>query len=507
MQETVLNRIQIQRKLVKGEVLKLDSHFDLLPVRKYRDYCGITSFRCNVDSDGPLAVKVLLYDSACSETVVDSPDFEAGENVVAGFCIEALEDCTVYSMYITCQAEPKEINLALCICTYHLEDAVRDKVAKVGDLAEIYITDNGQSLGDVPGAHVFPSPNYGGSSGFTNSLVEAAKNPVITHFILNDDDADLDPEVLFRTKAFLSLCQKDVCICGSMIDADDRCSIVESGSRFEGTEILPFDKDCNITNLEDNVKMERPKDIQYGGWWYFVLSRSAFEETGLPLPLFIKMDDVEYGCRINREKITLVGVSVFHRDFASKYSPVNYYYYIRNLLVTGCVSGKIEKHHLDEIISKIYLEIACYRYSNAEMMILAVKDFLKGPEHVFNQYKEGMIKPLTPVKIIPLWDFIETPIAKPAGFSFRKYTMNGALLPSKGKVRRKIGDMQTSDFYRVGEVLYEIDDESGFLADKSLLSSISLTVKTKTIGRTLGRDFDRLSKQYVLYNETYTNSL
>jgi len=35
--------------------------------------------------------------------------------------------------------------------------------------------------------------------------------------------------------------------------------------------------------------------IDYGGFWFFSFSKEVVEEIGLPMPFFIKVDDVEFG--------------------------------------------------------------------------------------------------------------------------------------------------------------------------------------------------------------------
>ena len=478
MGRTALHRIGINKKLDCGDTVVLNSHFDLFPVGKYRDYCDLHRFTVEVDCDGKVSSEILVYREDCTETVLKSDSF-GDDGILAGFRITALKDCFVKSLCVACEEEPKEVNLALCICTYKLYDDVKKKVKAVKGLAEIYITDNGSALGEINGAHEFPSPNYGGSTGFTNAMVEASKNEKITHFILNDDDASFDPEVLFRTKAFLGFCKKDVCICGTMIDADDRHTVVESGARFEGCELYPYDANLDTDLLESNILMERKKDIHYGGWWYFVLSRETFEEAGLPLPLFIKMDDVEYGCRIKKEKITLCGISAFHKRFTAKYSPVNSYYYMRNLLTVGCITGRIGRHDLKKVIEKVYVEIVCYRYLDAEMMIKGIEDFIKGPEYVLGLYKNGMIECEMP-ELIPLDSFECEECVKPAGFLFRKLTLNGALLPSRGKIVRNVWDNHTEDFYRLKEVCFIIG-EKGLVMKKDVKKILLFCSETKKI--------------------------
>lgn len=72
--------------------------------------------------------------------------------------------------------------------------------------------DNGNTLTD----HAFPefvryipNKNCGGAGGFTRGMLEAVKLKKFTHVILMDDDIFLEPEVLERTRCFLSVLKKE----------------------------------------------------------------------------------------------------------------------------------------------------------------------------------------------------------------------------------------------------------------------------------------------------------
>ena len=152
---------------------------------------------------------------------------------------------------------------------------------------------------------------------------------------------------------------------------------------------------------------------------------------------------------------------------------------MRNLLTVGCITGRIGRHDLKKVIEKVYVEIVCYRYLDAEMMIKGIEDFIKGPEYVLGLYKNGMIECKMP-ELIPLDSFECEECVKPAGFLFRKLTLNGALLPSRGKIVRNVWDNHTEDFYRLKEVCFIIG-EKGLVMKKDVKKILLFCSETKKI--------------------------
>src|SRR3712207_7609110 len=56
-------------------------------------------------------------------------------------------------------------------------------------------------------------------------------------------------------------------------------------------------------------------DVEFGGWWCCLVPLAAVREVGLPLPLFLKWDDVELALRAGAAgfpTVALPGASVWH---------------------------------------------------------------------------------------------------------------------------------------------------------------------------------------------------
>ena len=129
--------------------------------------------------------------------------------------------------------------------------------------------------------------------------------------------------------------------------------------------------------------LTRPSPIHYNGWWYFGLPLELLDEVGLPMPCFIRGDDVEFGLRLNRHGIPTVGlpgVAIWHEPFYLKLQGWQGYYELRNGLVYACL-------HMPRPASAIALLLAnrlighllAYRYLDAALVLRATGDWLRGP--------------------------------------------------------------------------------------------------------------------------------
>src|SRR5205085_8693821 len=100
----------------------------------------------------------------------------------------------------------------------------------LGCLRKIVVVDQGSrrvtahpSFGRLPpGAAgkvaVIEQANFGGAGGFTRSILEALNTPGATHMLLMDDDAELEPESVYRAARLLALARGDLAVGGNMLD-------------------------------------------------------------------------------------------------------------------------------------------------------------------------------------------------------------------------------------------------------------------------------------------------
>ncbi|MBQ6547421.1 MAG: hypothetical protein IJL79_00580, partial [Candidatus Methanomethylophilaceae archaeon] len=284
---------------------------------------------------------------------------------------------------------------------------------------------------------------------------------------------------------------------GTMLSLEEPCKVYESGALCDGPELYSLKRDVDVTTIQGNLLLTKEDKMNYTGWWYSVFPISIIERIGYPLPFFFKEDDVEYVLRSDIGRMTICGLSVWHP--VPKYDPSVNYYYVRNHLSTMASHGMLNRRNIKAFISKILLEISAYRYQGAETMISGMKDFMRGPDSVYNSCRDGPFRCSMEFKDLDELrkedDFTSEPPR--CGFFLRLITMNGLLLPSKGCTEKEARDMETKDFYRMGKILYSIGNGKGFIAVRKRTRTISLVLKTLSLWSRLSVRKGGLSKRYV----------
>jgi len=391
------------------------------------------------------------------------------------------------------------------VCTYRREEDIAEKVSEFSEPIpghHLYIIDNGNTLEHIEtdNLSVIGSPNLGGSGGFTNGILHALDDGC-THIILNDDDALVSRESVFRMVMFAGMLRpefSDACIAGTMLDIGDPSIVYESGAQVVSGCLQSLKKGLDISNDKDLIELFGDERIDYVNWTFLCIPSSAFREHGLPLPLFIHEDDVEFGLRIKRKTITLPGLYIWHPAYSDKFAPINYYYYSRNRMVVLSCSGGIPEGYIDRICNDMGIEAAAYRYECCEEMIDGMRDFLRGPDHVFSLCRQSNRKGRT----IELQD-VDTlrdglnliDHAPAADLKLRRRTLNGITSRAAGDIEASPFDMDTAHFYRIGKVLYRVRDE-GFIAKRSRLKAISCAVRITLLKRKVKKAAPSLVKEY-----------
>lgn len=297
------------------------------------------------------------------------------------------------SVYVECK-NAADVNCAIIFCTYKRERYIIKNVNyllqnlnKCSELnCTIIVVDNAKTLSpsDFAGNLVLiENTNTGGSGGFKRGMEEAARIGRFTHFILMDDDVEIDFAAIQKSLNFLRLLKpeyKDLAIAGSMLYLDKPTVQFEAGGHFErdGTQ-KSFGHFLDLAEPENLIENDKENDINYGGWWLMCIPFKYIEEENFPLPFFLKYDDVEYALRCKLRIITLNGVGVWHEKFETKYNSASEYYNTRNYLhlcSLYCNNFNAEKWVKKQISAKKKRQ----QYKMAEAVKLGYEDFLKGME-------------------------------------------------------------------------------------------------------------------------------
>lgn len=299
------------------------------------------------------------------------------------------------------------INLALSTTTFKNEqyilpniELVKAGISKEGgpirDHFHMFVVDNGQTLDHTSLSDelitVLPNPNTGGSGGFARGMMAATETPgQFTHIILMDDDVSIMPESLIRTFNLLSLAKgeyKDAFINGAMLSMEDPTRQYEDVSYVDASGIYRRVKeDLNVGKLSDILENERTSvevDQAYGAWWYSCIPVKAIEKNGLPMPFFIRCDDVEFGMRNKPVYMTMNCICVWHASFEGRFrASVDCYQYFRNffamIALDDCAD---ERMFVLRIQRGVRQKLRDMDYQAAEFILDGFEDYLRGPEYL-----------------------------------------------------------------------------------------------------------------------------
>ena len=319
-------------ELLPEESIEFRGFMNAFSLDKWGKYTDIGSLKLSLECTGRYSVELHteLWESSSeceNDSVIDVPDMiETGLLCVR---ITAITDTSILSGSYVSDAEPEHARIAFDVCTYRRPEYIEKKketFLKAMDYdglsknAEMFIVDNASELDTStsdPRIHVFHNPNTGGSGGISRGIEEIHKAGGFTHIVMMDDDTVLEPECLYRTWSFVSCLKdgyKDVAMAGTMLLADDGCVVYESGAVFRSStdniaRCRPLKHRLDVSEDAGCTRFNLPEEIDYGGWWYCVYPASFARPDNLPLRLFMRYDDVEYGLRFRKEFVTMNGMA------------------------------------------------------------------------------------------------------------------------------------------------------------------------------------------------------
>ena len=307
-------------------------------------------------------------------------------------------EALLHSAYYETQADASPIQIAAVICTYRREtcvfrnlsairNGIRDCEPELGACLDVFLADNGNSLtiADEPQTYLLPGKNCGGSGGFTRGLLAAYDAGRYSHVLFMDDDIVFEPETLARTIRFLQAAiqtERPLCIGGQMLIEDSPTIQHEAGSSYIHGWLRPIGRGRNLADRNALMENAQPEKCQFNAWWYCCFPISVVDKIGLPLPLFIKTDDVEYGLRMLPDVVLMNGIGVWHMSFAEKYSPHLEYYIKRNELLISAIH-RSGAGSLPAVVKLLGCCINAVRFKQNARIAFALRgyeDFLKGPD-------------------------------------------------------------------------------------------------------------------------------
>lgn len=410
----------------KGEY-DFTTYFNSLSVHKLKLYSRAVSFQLHIEVIGTAKIEIertfadnFSHSSQPSghiTTIPSSADWKTydirinpGKNdIIEGFILRTFSDgMRIRNCYWCLEVKGKvnPIQLALITPTFKKENYIEKNIHylkstffndPVSKEAHFFVIDNGRTLNTalLEDEHisVIPNPNVGGSGGFARGMLEVLKRGnQFTHVLLMDDDVSLCAESIKRTINLISILKPEwerSFISGAMLNLDikdmqreDIGWVNPQGGCVSQKPIL------RMTLTEDlvlNETLEPSKEMMqnaYAAWWYCAIPVKVIREEGLPLPIFVRGDDAEYGYRSKPKFITMNSICTWHKDFPTKYSAViDRYYTLRNTLCAQLATGFApHSNFVGPVCGAVNLELNKFGYTNATFALEAFEDFFRGPK-------------------------------------------------------------------------------------------------------------------------------
>lgn len=539
----------------KDKTVMFNAYFNVFSSKKWFLYTRLCSVSLRLEAIGNFRIQI--YNN---NILILEGNYSLPQKDQLAIDIPYCKDCGLISFAFTPESEDahlfggayisndegliRDIHIAIDICTFKREQylmrnieilkktILENKASPLYGKVKVYISDNGRTL-DIDAIQtktikVFPNCNAGGSGGFTRGIIEILKDKKqygLTHLIFMDDDVIIEPDALIRTYALLSLLKeeyKDSAIAGAMFRLDLRYVQHEADVIWDGKNPITRYPGLDLRSWDAVKKNEEITNSDYAAWWYACYSLNVIKEDNLPLPVFIHMDDVEYGIRNQKTIILLNGICVWHESFENKRASSLNYYDVRNMLLVNTLyrptvtQSQIYKY----LLKRTGANILRYRYKDVFLIYKGVADYCKGIDWLIQQEPETLN-----VEIMSL-GYTMKPIAELDGsdavyeqvksytkptepteiYSSKKevygkkyiYSLNGWLFPSKNNrvYAYPIGIWPYALYRKKCVLLFDPDSQKGILGRKSYVELFRCMVCYLKMVFCLSRNYEKASKEY-----------
>lgn len=370
-----------------GERVSYASYFNAFPAAYWQRWTVVTEIRLELHTQG--AGTIIVYRSNANGVqqqiaarIVEGSNIATFDLPLRSFSdggwywfdvIASAEGITLEQGSWTTEAEPvNEGKLSLGMTTFNKPDFcvatlsnIAENAALVAVIDRIFLVDQGtQNVRDEPGfdevaaqlgdaLQVIEQGNLGGSGGFARSMSETLARPDTDFLLLLDDDVEFEAESALRALQFGRFSRSPVIVGGHMFDLLDKpvmhawAEVVRPGPFMWGPSFAEqFRHDFRESNLRQTPWMHARLDSDYNGWWMCMIPKKIIAEIGLPLPVFIKWDDAEYGLRAKAagySTVSLPGVALWHVSWLDKDDSQDWqaFFHTRNRIIAGLLHSDV----------------------------------------------------------------------------------------------------------------------------------------------------------------------
>ena len=244
--------------------------------------------------------------------------------------LKAIENDSIFygGEILTDKAPINQIKMGAVICTFKRENFIyknldlfkynilKNQNSQLKEQLDLFVIDNAGTLDhkyfDHNQLHLIQNKNVGGAGGFTRGIIEVLESTLpYTHVLLMDDDALLDINSLERTYAFLSYTKKqhsDLYIGGATLRLDKQNIQLESGAVWNNNLLFNIKQNLDLTSVADILFNDLEESRSYNAWVFSCIPLESLSPSNLPLPLFVRGDDMEFGIRNSKKIITMNGI-------------------------------------------------------------------------------------------------------------------------------------------------------------------------------------------------------
>jgi galactofuranosylgalactofuranosylrhamnosyl-N-acetylglucosaminyl-diphospho-decaprenol beta-1,5/1,6-galactofuranosyltransferase len=397
-------------RVAAGGEIDFDSFFNAFPAALWRSRTRVESVVLRLGVAGEGRAIVSACDHAGRTRIIAEQSFQSGAADATEIRID-LKNANANRISLKIQAAAsvelahagfyadsalaEKLKLAIVICTYRREEALRENLTRLrnepwfneGDWSA-FVVDNGCTLGPQDAGtkiRIIANENSGGAGGFSRGMF-AAVEAGATHVILMDDDVLIDPESLRRAGALFAYARDEFLISGGMLDAMAPLRLTECGGGFRvrGLRTRSVLGPLDLAQKANLAPIFSAPPADYAAFWLCGVPTALIQRHGACLPIFIRGDDVEFGVRMKTSGAptqTFPGVAVWHDPFYSKVNAWAWYYSARNFLLASLHSAAPAQWSALSAALPMIIRAVCFNmYDALRYMRDGFADFLAGPE-------------------------------------------------------------------------------------------------------------------------------
>ncbi len=410
-------------QLDKNAALSTNTYFNTFSSSKWNKYTNVDNFIIKILFKGNFTIKLIHCYLIQDEVVKDEVQVihVHSENkkeayIKHNFSLDAFEELYYIEIisnsnfgefyggeFYTESTKTLDPHIGIVMCTFKREKFISNNIElfnKLSEKIDVFIVDNAQTLDEINSnnIHLIKNKNTGGAGGFTRGIIEILKNhKECTHILLMDDDILINTSAIEKTISFLSFLKsdsEDLFIGGATLNLAQKSKQLESAAVWNGNVLYNLKKDLNLTREKDLLINNLEESRSYNSWVFCCIPITKISLYNLPLPLFVRGDDMEYGMRLSEKILTMNGIGVWHVPVDNKYSSFMNYYVVRNILLLNALyDNKFRvKDAVRMLFSRVLRECFYYRYDDAFLILMAYKDFLKGINFLYESDGEELHK-------------------------------------------------------------------------------------------------------------------